>query len=188
MPAKKTKVKTLPPAVIESICDQVYEVAEIIVSANYFVVDITLEVENDRWYLRIYLDHPNTQVKISLEDCKDISEALGPMIDEAVAELKDFPYILEVSSPGLFRKLTRPREFQFYKGRRIELKPKKQPAFIAYLNGYDPSSEELIYRITSDESAEIQTLPVKDLAVSLHPDLTEKIELKAVPRRITRYD
>jgi len=192
MKAKKParKAKHLNPVTIQAIRDQVYEIAEIIVSANYFVVDVDLEEENGRWYLRIYLDHPNTQVRVTLEDCKDISQALGPMIDEAVKELSDFPYMLEVSSPGLFRKLTKPREFIFYKGRRIELKPKKQDAFIAYLHGYDADTQSLLYRLSADEADEPQSIVWRpaDLEVSLCPDLTEKIELKTVPRRITRYD
>ncbi len=187
---KRYKTKPLSPQQIQAIQDQVYELAEVIVSANYFVVDVVMELENGRWYLRIYLDHPNLAVRVTLEDCKDISDALGPMIDESVKVLEEFPYSLEVSSPGLFRSLTKPREFQFYKGRRIELKPKSGSPFIAYLAHYDRDTQVLTYRLSSDEASEtheVQWDP-KALQISLSPDLTENIEIQTVPRRITQYD
>lgn len=187
---KRPKAKPLSPAQIQSIQDQVYEQAEVIVSANYFVVDVVMEEENGRWYLRIYLDHPNPAVRITLDDCKDISEALEPMIDENVAELQDFSYCLEVSSPGLFRKLTKSRELQFYQGRRVEIAPKKEKPFIAYLQSYDSESREVLYRLSSNEEGEIHRLvwDPKKVQVSLSPDLTQKIDTQPIPRRITRYD
>lgn len=187
---KRYSTPKLKPETIESIESQVAELAEFLVSANYFVVDIKLELENGRWYLRLYLDHPNEAVKVTLDDCKDISLALGPVIDESVKELKDFPYALEVSSPGLFRKLALPREFQFYAGRRIEIKPKNDPAFIAYLVGYDRETDEVLYKITQAEDAEIVRLSwdAKAFQACLSPDLTQPIETKVVPRRIRRDD
>lgn len=187
---KRYKTPKLPPETIRAIEDKVYELAEIIVSANYFVVEVTLEEENGRWYLRIYLDHPNPTIRITLDDCKDISEALSPMIDENVPELADFSYNLEVSSPGLFRALAKPRELQFYQGRRIEIVVKGQQPFIAYLKGFDIPSSELVYAPTADPEAEVIRLAwnPKTVKVSLSPDLTEKIETQTVPRRITRYD
>lgn len=187
---KRYQPKKLSKDQIESIQNQVYEVAEIIVSANYFVVDVVMELENGRWYLRIYLDHPNPAVRICLDDCKDISEALGPMIDETITELQEFPYSLEVSSPGLFRQLAKPREFDFYRGRRIEITPKGGTAFIAYLDAYDRDTQELVYRLSADEATETQRLTwdAKAVKISLSPDLTETIDTITVPRRITRYD
>ncbi len=187
---KRYQPKPLSPQQIQSIQEKVYEVAEIIVSANYFVVDVAMELENGRWYLRIYLDHPNPTVRVTLEDCKDISEALGPMIDESVPELENFSYSLEVSSPGLFRSLSKPREFQFYKGRRIEIKPKGQEPFIAYLHRYDPETQMVIYRLSESEDEQTHELAwtPKTVQIALAPDLTANVETQTVPRRITRYD
>lgn len=187
---KRYQAKKLSPETVRDIENQVAELAEIIVSANYFVLDIAMTLENGRWYLRVYLDHPNPQVRVSLEDCADISEALGLMIDDSVKELKDFPYSLEVSSPGLFRKLESPREFRFYQGRRIEIKPKASQPFIAYLDSFDGDANELVYRLADEETAEKHRLAwePKAMEVSLAPDLTQNIELKTVPRRIRRDD
>lgn len=187
---KRYNVPKLTPEQIFSIEEQAYELAEVIVSANYFVVDVKMELENGRWYLRIYLDHPNPTIRVTLDDCKDISEALDPMLDENIKELDNFSYTLEVSSPGLFRQLTKPREFQFYQGRRIELKPKGESSFIAYLDTFDRETKELVYRLEQVETAETHRVlwDAKKLAVNLSPDLSQKIETQTVPRRITRYD
>ncbi len=187
---KRYRTPKLTPDQIQGIQNQVYELAEIIVSANYFVVDVVMEIENGRWYLRLYLDHPNPAVRVTLEDCTDISEALSPMLDENIKDLEDFPYAFEVSSPGLFRKLNKPREFQFYRGRRIEITPKGEKSFIAYLHAFETESRNLIYRLTLDEASETHQLAwdEKKFAIALAPDLTEKIEIQTVPRRINRYD
>lgn len=187
---KRYNTKKLSPQVCQAIEEQVAELAEIIVSANYFVVDVVMEEEQGRWYLRIFLDHPNPAVRVSLADCADISEALDPLIESQVEALIDFPYSLEVSSPGLFRKLTKPREFTFYRGRRIELAEKGELPFIAYLQGYDAATEEILYSLNAQDSnnPERKAWDSKKLGVSLSPDLTEQIETKVVPRRIERYD
>lgn len=186
----RSQSKKLTPSQIEAVENKVFELAEVIVSANYFVVDVIMELERERWYLRIYLDHPNPAIRITLDDCKDISEALEPMIDENVPQLLDFPYSLEVSSPGLFRKLGKPREFDFYAHRRVEITQKGLKPFIAYLDSFDREHQEVLYRLTADEATELHRLSwtPKEVKVCLSPDLTEKIDIKEVPRRITRYD
>jgi ribosome maturation factor RimP len=192
-PPKKSNAKKQPSlsaAQIESIIDQTFEVAEIIVSANYFVVDVTMAEEEGEWILRIYLDHPNEAVRVTVEDCKDISQALNPMIDEAIQELNDFPFVLEVSSPGLFRTLEKPREFNFYAGRRVEIQAQKESPYFATVLGFDASAQAIRLQRHDDQTTKEETLawPQKDLTVSLSPDLTQDIELKTVPRRIERYD
>lgn len=183
---KKKALPALSPAQAASVIEQTFEVAEIIVSANYFVVDVDFVLEDDEWILRIYLDHPNEAVRVTVEDCKDISQALNPMIDEAIKELNEFPYVLEVSSPGLFRSLEKPREFNFYAGRRIEIQHKKEAPTFAELLGFD--SEANAVRIKRDDVEEKLSWPAKDVKFSLSPDLTQEIEIKTVPRRIERYD
>lgn len=187
---KRYNTKSLTPKQIQSIEDQVCELAETIVSANYFVLDVRMEQEQGRWYLRVYLDHPNPTIRITLDDCRDISEALGPLIEENVKELQELSYSLEISSPGLFRKLTKARELQFYRGRRVEIKPKRGEPFIAYIDGYDPASQEIAYRLSTKEEGETHRLHwnPKQMEISLSPDLTQKLETQTVPRRITGYD
>jgi ribosome maturation factor RimP len=60
-----------------------------------------------RWVLRLHIDRPRG---ITLDECAEVSRALGPLLDEA--DLIDQAYSLEVSSPGLFRPLRKPKHFQ----------------------------------------------------------------------------
>jgi ribosome maturation factor RimP len=76
------------------------------------VVDVEWKVGKQR-FLRVYIDKPEG---ISHRDCEAVSNQLSVILD--VEDLVPGPhYVLEVSSPGLDRKLTKPAEFQRFAGR-----------------------------------------------------------------------
>ena len=56
---------------------------------------------------------------MAIEDCEVASRALSPVFD--VEDPIDTEYRLEVSSPGLDRKLTRASEFERFIGSRVKL-------------------------------------------------------------------
>ena len=69
--------------------------------------------------LRLYVDHTGG---VSLDDCVRISHLVGDVLDgEGISERIPGPYHLEVSSPGLDRPLVRPRDFQRFVGRRVQV-------------------------------------------------------------------
>ena len=79
-------------------------------------VETELVKENHRWYLRIFIyseDH-----EVHLDDCERVSRSLSDFLDELIP----FKYNLEVSSPGLERKLKSTKEYLIFKGRDINLK------------------------------------------------------------------
>jgi len=81
-------------------------------SVGMEVVDVEWKVGKSR-FLRVYIDKPEG---ISHKDCETVSNQLSVILD--VEDLVPGPpYILEVSSPGLDRKLTKPAEFQRFAGR-----------------------------------------------------------------------
>jgi ribosome maturation factor RimP len=81
-------------------------------SAGVEVVDVEWKVGKQR-FLRVYIDRPEG---VSHRDCQAVSEQLGVLLD--VEDLVPGPsYVLEVSSPGLDRKLTKPGEFERFRGR-----------------------------------------------------------------------
>ena len=65
--------------------------------------DVVFEKEGPDWYLRVLIDKDGT---MDTDTCADVSHALDPILDEA--DPIDQSYYLEVGSPGLGRKLTRP--------------------------------------------------------------------------------
>jgi ribosome maturation factor RimP len=81
-------------------------------SAGVEVVDVEWKVGKQR-FLRVFIDKP---AGVSHSDCQAVSEQLGVLLD--VEELvPGSRYVLEVSSPGLDRKLTKPVEFERFTGR-----------------------------------------------------------------------
>ena len=93
--------------------DRIREAAERAArSANVEVVDVEWKIGKQR-FLRVYIDKPEG---VSHADCKAVSEQLSVLLD--VEDLVPGPhYVLEVSSPGLDRKLTKPGEFERFTGR-----------------------------------------------------------------------
>ena len=71
--------------------------------------DVVFEKEGPDWYLRILIDRDGT---MDTDTCAEVSHALDPILDEA--DPIDQSYYLEVGSPGLGRKLTRPEHFEAF--------------------------------------------------------------------------
>jgi ribosome maturation factor RimP len=85
--------------------------------------------------VRVFIDKPGG---ISHGDCEVISRQLGPILD--VEDLVPGSYTLEVSSPGLDRKLLRPSDYERFAGRkaRVELREavEGRHQFSGRLRGY----------------------------------------------------
>jgi ribosome maturation factor RimP len=89
-------------------------------SEGLAVFDIEWKIGKQR-FLRVYLDRPPSEAepqggKISHQDCQRVSEQLSVILD--VEDLvPGSSYVLEVSSPGLDRKLIQPGDYQRFSGR-----------------------------------------------------------------------
>jgi Uncharacterized protein conserved in bacteria len=87
--------------------EAVRELALPIAQANGVEIwDIRFEKEGPDWYLRIFLDKDGG---VFISDCEAFSREIDPMLDEA--DFIEQSYMLEVSSAGLGRRLTRPEHF-----------------------------------------------------------------------------
>jgi ribosome maturation factor RimP len=80
------------------------------------VVDVELKGGNSNQLLRVFIDKPGG---VSHADCALVSEQLSAMLD--VEDIFSGRYVLEVSSPGLDRKLTRPSDYTYFVGRRARV-------------------------------------------------------------------
>ena len=89
-------------------------------SVGVEVVEVEWKVGKQR-LLRVYIDRPPSPGQsigsgISHNDCEAVSNQLSVILD--VEELVPGPgYVLEVSSPGLDRKLLKPEDFERFSGR-----------------------------------------------------------------------
>jgi ribosome maturation factor RimP len=102
--------------------DPIREAAERVAhSLGLEVFDVEWKVGKDR-LLRVYIDrppdpaNPHKGAGISHNDCQAVSEQLSVLLD--VEELVPAShYTLEVSSPGLDRKLIKPGDYERFTGR-----------------------------------------------------------------------
>jgi len=89
--------------------------------------------------LRLFIDR---ETGIKLEDCEKVSRQVSALLD--VEDLLTFEYTLEVSSPGLNRRLVKAAHFERFAGERVKVKLKRlfegRRNFTAELIGYaDPN-------------------------------------------------
>lgn len=80
-------------------------------------VEVELKGSGNSRILRIFIDKPEG---VSHADCQHISEYVGTVLDveDVIPEGR---YTLEVSSPGVERKLSRPRDFERFAGHKAKL-------------------------------------------------------------------
>ncbi|MCM1543839.1 MAG: ribosome maturation factor RimP [Ruminococcus sp.] len=79
--------------------------------------DVRFLKEGSQWYLRIFIDKEGG---VSIDDCVDMTHAINGPLDEA--DPIEQAYLLEVSSPGIERELTRPEHFEKSIGKKIMVK------------------------------------------------------------------
>src|SRR5438132_7928192 len=103
--------------------DRVREVAErVAASSGLEVVEVEFRGGGKSRMLRIVIDKPGTpgQVGVTHEDCANMSREVGTILDVEDA-VPGGSYLLEVSSPGLERKLFRPADYERFVGSRVRL-------------------------------------------------------------------
>jgi len=81
------------------------------------IYDIVTLKENDKNVFRIYV---TAKGGISLDKCAEISRMISPILD--IEEPMKGNYNLEVSSPGIERKLKRPQHYKASIGEKVKLK------------------------------------------------------------------
>ena len=101
-------------ALIEKIETLVKPIAD---ELNYEVYHIEFVKENNEFYLRIYIDK---EEGISITDCEALSRRVSDVLD--VEDPIDKAYYLEVSSPGLNRRLFKDEHFKKFVGREVLVK------------------------------------------------------------------
>lgn len=81
---------------------------------GYELLQVRVLADMGRTVLRLTADKPGG---ITLDDCARLSREISPHLD--VADVVPYAYNLEVSSPGLRRPLTKPSDFERYKGQEV---------------------------------------------------------------------
>ncbi len=127
-------------------------VTPIIESGGYDLWDVEYVKEGSDFYLRVYADKEGG---IGIDDCVIISRALEEKLD--AEDFIEEAYILEVSSPGLTRKLKKDRDFEKSIGRLVRVKLYKADngvkEFVGNLKGFDENTVTVETEDSSEDKA-----------------------------------
>ena len=107
--------------------EKLREIAERVAgSSGLEIVDLEVLGSGKHRTLRVFIDRPgaapspNHPDGVTHEDCSSFSREYGTIIDVEDA-VPGGSYVLEVSSPGLDRKLTKAKDFERFRGHRVKL-------------------------------------------------------------------
>lgn len=98
-------------------------VEPLVAAEGYELVDAEYVMARGRPILRLYIDTvpPGTPERgVTVDDCQHVSRLVSDVLD--VEDVVPGEYNLEVSSPGLFRPLTKPEHYARAVGERIKVK------------------------------------------------------------------
>ena len=101
-------------AILAQITEVVNGVAD---SAGIEVVEIQLLGAGKQRVLRIFIDRPEG---VTHGDCEFVSQKVGNVLDERDI-VPGENYTLEVSSPGVERKLTKPGDYDRFAGKKVKI-------------------------------------------------------------------
>ena len=97
--------------------ERVHAIAERVASSSGLeLVEVELRGGGKSRMLRVFLDKP---AGVTHEDCAQFSREFGTILD--VEDVIPGSYVLEVSSPGLDRKLVRPADYERFAGSKVKL-------------------------------------------------------------------
>lgn len=143
------------------------ELAEVAASAGCEL----LECEFRGGVLRLTLDRPGG---VTLDDCQTVSKQVSALLD--VADFGPGKYVLEVSSPGLDRKLYNARDYERFAGRKVRItwrdpETARKQTVVGDLTGLLPGDEARVALVDSAIGEEI-TILLKNIELArLVPEL-----------------
>ena len=101
-----------------AVVEKVTQIAERVASSEGLeIVDVQFLGGGGSRVLRIYIDKPQG---VTHADCEFISQNVGTILDVEDV-IPGAGYTLEVSSPGLERKLSKAQEFERFSGRKVKV-------------------------------------------------------------------
>jgi len=91
---------------------------DLLLNLGFELVDLDFAQGEESSLLRLYIDREGGE-GINLDDCTHVSRMLGALLD--VEDPIPGRYNLEISSPGLNRRLRRPKDFQTRLGETVKI-------------------------------------------------------------------
>jgi len=123
------------------VLEKVRQIADrVAASSGLEVVDLELRGAGKHRMLRVFIDRPGAVPTpehpdgVTHEDCSSFSREFGTILDVEDA-VPGGSYVLEVSSPGLDRRLTRAADFERFRGHRVKLMTRQPVANNRHFEG-----------------------------------------------------
>ncbi|MBV5279133.1 MAG: ribosome maturation factor RimP [Campylobacteraceae bacterium] len=107
-------------------------IVKILEACGVSLYDTEVTSEFDRRIFRIYI---TSKEGITLDKCAHVSRILSPIFD--VEPPLEGEYLLEISSPGIERKLTKPEHYLSSIGDKIKIKLNNKEKIIATLDAFN---------------------------------------------------
>jgi len=121
------------------------------------MVDIEFRLESGRWILRVFIDKEGG---VTVDDCVNVSRELGDLIE--AEDIIDYPYALEISSPGLNRPLKKESDFMRSIGKMVKLRMSRPINRRRNFTGRLANVREGIIGLLVDDN-NIVELPLKEI-------------------------
>jgi len=103
--------------VTQTVVTRIQEITEKVASAGGLeVVEVEVKGSGRNQLLRIFIDKPGG---VTHADCESVSQQVGEILDSE--DILPGQYTLEVSSPGVERKLKKWKDFERFQGQRIKV-------------------------------------------------------------------
>lgn len=136
---------------VEEICRPITE------KLGLQLIDIEYKKEGNNYVLRAVIDKPDG---IVIDDCENVSRELEDKLDEI--DPIPYGYNLEVQSPGE-RILKKDREYEYFKGRNVEVKLYEAEDGKKVFEGVLCGKEDNMVKIEV-ENGELKEFPVDKVA------------------------
>jgi ribosome maturation factor RimP len=131
--------------VTETILNQVESLTDQAAGAlGLEVVEVELKGSGSQRFIRVTIDKLGSEVKgggVTHTECEELSRTLSALLDEHDAVPGEEPYTLEVTSPGVDRKLLKLQDFVRFQGHQAKIRFREavqgQRTWIGTLSGVD---------------------------------------------------
>jgi len=133
--------------------------------AGFDLIEVKFGMLNSQKTIQLYIDSPNS---IQLDDCANVSQITKNIFGKTNQYYKD--YVLEVSSPGIFRKLITPDHFKSSTGKRIKIHLQKKIEGLMTVTGdLQKCNEETICIIPDTKGSDMIIPYSRILRANLEP-------------------
>ena len=121
---------------------------------GFDLIEVKVGMLNAQKKIQIYIDSPNG---IQIDDCVNVNHITKNIFGKTNQYYKD--YVLEVSSPGIFRKLKTPDHFKSSTGKRIKVHLQKNIEGLITVTGNLQKCDEDTICILPDKNGSDMIIP-----------------------------